>query len=128
MEQPNTLTFSHVQEIYVVYTNTDLTEGRGSQYPIYWCESAVTARRLAKGRDVMGSDARVSKRKMYYVKDIGWLADFSVYNIIQPSKEDIAEEQQQIALNKRIAATEKARSLGLTEEDIAALISEARNS
>ncbi|WP_156374424.1 hypothetical protein [Pseudorhodoferax sp. Leaf274] len=42
--------------VYAVYTNTDLTEGRGRQYVTHYCETEATARRVGSRGYVMGSD------------------------------------------------------------------------
>ena len=41
------LTITDTKDVWVVYTNTDLTEGRGYQYPIHVCGSPATAERMA---------------------------------------------------------------------------------
>ncbi|HHO0758299.1 TPA: hypothetical protein ACRTNY_001360 [Aeromonas hydrophila] len=55
------ITITDTKEVWVVYTNSDLTEGRGHQYPIHVCGSASTAARMATRKGVQGSDANVSK-------------------------------------------------------------------
>lgn len=120
-----TLEILNSRPIWVVYINTDLTEGRGSNYPIFWCESEITARRLAIGRNTQGSDGEVFQQLMYYVTGNMWLAPSGIPCITPMSKEDTAEMSRLSAHSKKIAATVKARALGLTEEDIAALLSQA---
>jgi len=63
-----------VQKVYVVYVNSDLTEGRGFQYPIAICDNIYTARRLAKKKDVQGSDGSIHDDfifKIEFVTDKG---------------------------------------------------------
>lgn len=100
--------------VFVVYTNTDLTEGRGAQTPIHTCWSRATARRLAKGVGVMGGDGDIREHAAYCIKD-RWYAPCK---IIGPTKED---EQQDKAEMVKAKAVEKAKSAGLSDEDIAAL-------
>lgn len=109
------------KRVYVVWTNTDLTEGRGFEIPLAVCETEATAIRLGKGKYVQGCDCRVTEFDS--VRHGGyWLAPV---NIIQPSKEDTAK-QAVITEKRRItaardAAIEKAKELGLSDSDIAAL-------
>jgi hypothetical protein len=41
---------------HVVWCNSDLTEGRGYEFPMFVCESQVTALRLGRKRGVQGTD------------------------------------------------------------------------
>ena len=98
----------------VVYTNTDLTEGRGYQFPIAVCETVATARRLAKKAYVMGSDAPVEEREV--IRHNGeW---YGPVRVVQPTAEDMIV---QAAFTKQLSALEKAKAAGLTDEDINAL-------
>jgi hypothetical protein len=45
--------------IWVAYTNTDCTEGRGRDVPIAFCAAEATAIRLARKKYVQGSDGPV---------------------------------------------------------------------
>jgi hypothetical protein len=100
--------------IYVVWTNTDLTEGRGHQIPIAYAESESTAARLAKKRGVMGSDA--DYRLFEAVKHGGhWCAPVSIE---RPSVDDKARDETNA---RKAAALAKARQLGLTDDDLEAL-------
>lgn len=89
----------NVNPIWVVWTNTDLTEGRGANYVLYWCETETTANRLAKGRGVMGSDADVLIHKTYLIDRVLYIPA-SRMNLIKPSKEDIAEDQKNCSNRK----------------------------
>ena len=112
---------------YVVWTNTDLTEGRGSEYPLAICETLSTAMRLAKGKYVMGSDCRVNEVTLYRTKlsERGFYHWFGPVRIIEPSKEDLEKEnflrEQKEKEEARKAILEKARALGLTDEEIKVL-------
>lgn len=100
--------------VYTVWTNTDLTEGRGREYQLAVCETESTARRLGKGRYVQGTDCRVTETTLYMIDDM-WYGPVSV---TPPSSADLMEEAR---LQAAKAAINKARALGLTDEDIAAL-------
>lgn len=58
-KSPEKLVITNRKTVWVAYTNTDCTEGRGYDIPIAACELEVTARRLARGRHVQGSDGPV---------------------------------------------------------------------
>ena len=110
------------KQIYVVWTNTDLTEGRGHEYIQHHCEKESTARRLARKNYVMGTDGRVTKEKMFYVNG-RWYAPGPF--VCGPSKEDDIEERrleaERKAAERKAAALAKAKELGLTDADLAAL-------
>lgn len=96
---------------WVVYTNTDLTEGRGWQFPLHVCDKEATAIRLAHKAGVMGSDAEV--RQVSLVKAGG--AWYGPVQIKQSTKED---DRAQKLMDERRAAIARARELGLSDEDI----------
>lgn len=97
--------------IFIVYQNTDLTEGRGHQVPIAYCEKEATAKRLAKGKGVMGSNADYQQYESVNY-GAGWLAPY----VLQPiSKEDVLEQAR---IDTRRAAIEKAKSAGLSDADL----------
>jgi hypothetical protein len=82
------------EPIYAVFTNTDLTEGRGTEYCFALATNEITALRLAKGKYVQGTDARVKECKRLFLKvDDGygeWYAP-SLF-VHKPSDEDIQNE------------------------------------
>lgn len=107
--------------VYITLSNTDLTEGRGYEFPLCICEKEATAIRRGKGQYVQGGDCRVTSFESTQ-KDGKWLAP---YYLVPPTRED-EDKQKQIDMNRqriaaRDAAIEKAKSLGLSEDDIAAL-------
>lgn len=109
------------QTVYAVWTNTDLTEGRGQEYIEYLCEKRSTAKRLAKKNYVQGTDSRVTEQKLFK-SGYTW---YGPVRIIQPSQDDLIDEKlleaEEKAKQAKAAAIEKAKSLGLTEDDIKAL-------
>lgn len=105
------------QTVWVAYTNTDCTEGRGMDVPIAVCAAEATAIRLARKRYVQGFDGPV--RKMELVKIDGkWFAPYDAIVVIEPTREDIAD-QGMIDAKRNVMA--KAKSAGLTDEELAAL-------
>lgn len=105
--------------LFVVYTNTDLTEGRGYQYPIAWAESRATAVRLAHKKGVMGSDAEVCEMVGLKVGN----CRYGPVRIERPTEEDTARDA---AVKARREAIEKAKQAGLSDEDLAAIIGAKR--
>lgn len=109
------------QVAYVAWTNTDLTEGRGWQIPLAVCEFEATARRLGVKKNVQGCDCPVEQSEIYLINN-RW---YGPINLISPSKEDTAIETKiraaEAALAAKMVVIEKAKALGLSEEDIAVL-------
>ena len=101
--------------MFVVYTNTDLTEGRGYQYPIAWCESPATAARIAHKKGVMGSDAEV--REVFGIRSKG--VHYGPVRMELPTNDDKAKDA---AAKARSAAIEKARQAGLSDDDLAVIM------
>lgn len=97
--------------VWVAWTNTDCTEGRGRQIPKAVCEKEATAIRLGKKGSVQGSDCNVTECTAVKVNNT-WL----VPGDIKPeSKEDEAAQKR---IDAKRAALEKAKAAGLTEEDL----------
>ena len=107
--------------VYAVWSNTDLTEGRGREYVQYLCEKKATALRKAKKNYVMGTDSRVTEEKLFQ-SGYGW---YGPVNVIDPTQEDLRVEKELDAAYKaaeaKKTAIEKAKALGLSDADIAAL-------
>ncbi len=109
--------------VWVVFANTDLNEGRGVQAPTYCCKLEATALRKAKGQDVQGNDAIVIECPLFQVShgDQGFLRYGPVY-LVPPTvvdeeeqKEKTKEKEREI---KRIEVVKKAKELGLTDEEL----------
>lgn len=103
--------------VWVAYTNTDCTEGRGRDVPIAYCESLATAKRLAKKRYVQGSDGPVRSIELVEIEGELYIPS-SCINIVAPTEEDIAE---QTAIEAKYVAIAKAKAAGLTQSDLNAL-------
>lgn len=100
-----------VKDVWVVETNTDLTEGRGYQYPIHVCESPATAARMAYKKGVMGSDASVHKATAVKVRG-SWLAPVE---IVKANDKDRQLDERNAMCQR---ALEKAKAAGLSDDDI----------
>lgn len=105
------------KDVWVAWTNTDLTEGRGYRVPLAVCELETTAIRLGRKGSVMGSDCHVSKATAVFLGH--WL----VPGVIQAATK--ADSVAQGELGARRAAEAKAKAAGLTDEEIKALRSPA---
>lgn len=106
-------------DVWAVWTNTDLTEGRGVEYVEFICQKEATARRLAKNNYVQGADSLVQKRKAYKI-DGYWY--YSGIRLIRPSSEDLEEESRLENLRKmeiaKSSILEKIRQLGVSDQEI----------
>jgi len=115
------MTEHETKPVWIAWINTDLTEGRGHEVPCCVCSSESTAMRLGKGRNVMGSDARITQHEAIRHQN-SWCAPVE---IITPSQKDLeADTRREIARaadRLRAEALERARQAGLSEADIKAL-------
>ncbi len=112
------LKITETRTVWVAYTNTDCTEGRGYQVPLAVCESEATARRIGKGRFVMGADCPVETATAVRVDRGPWL----VPGFIQPASEK--DKAAQAVIDSQRSIVERAKALGLTEEEIKSLRSQ----
>ncbi|TWB61637.1 hypothetical protein FBZ98_101982 [Rhizobium sp. ERR 922] len=104
--------------LWAVYTNDDLTEGRGRQFVKHFCKMESTAIRLAKKGYVQGTDCPVEPVDAFCV-DGKYFLPTSILNIVPPSPED---EARQRMIDARKLALKKAKALGLSDEEIALLV------
>lgn len=100
--------------VWVAWTNTDLTEGRGNQYPLCVAESKEAAERVGKNGGVMGSNCHVSAAIAVMVNNT-WL----IPGVIQ--KETKLDAALRLKREIREMAIAKAKAAGLSEDEIAAL-------
>jgi hypothetical protein len=104
----------NTKPVWVAWTNTDLTEGRGWTYPLFVCESITTARRLGKGRSVQGSNCTITEELALFIEKMWY-----VPGVIQTESE---EDKKKRLLEEEVKKVKrKAADLGLTEEEIALL-------
>ena len=111
------MTYTEQRTVYVAYTNSDCTEGRGHDIPIAHCELEATAIRLAKGCYVQGSNGPVRPVTLVKHGDC-WYMPTAAIDIISPSKEDKAAQASKDA---KAEALRKAKALGLSDADLKAL-------
>lgn len=99
---------------WAVFVNSDLTEGRGFERVKVICKLEATARRLARGANVQGSDGIVTPVELH--RRDGML--YGPIDIEMPTK---ADEAAQARLDAARNARAKAKELGLSDEEIALL-------
>lgn len=107
------------KHLWVAYTNSDLTEGRGFDIPIAVCEIEATAIRIAKKSYVQGCDGPVRAIEIRMIDGQWWAPMRSTVRTTPSTKEDI---QLQAKMDARKLAMEKAKAAGLSDEDIKDLL------
>ncbi|HFV9295525.1 TPA: hypothetical protein ACIAIE_005431 [Serratia fonticola] len=105
---------TEVKDVWLVVTNSDLTEGRGLPVILFACDNPVTAERLARKQGVMGSDANVEKSNAYKICN-HWFSRGAIQAASQQDKLIYATRLE------RNAVIEKMREKGFSEEEISAL-------
>ena len=116
-KSPEKPVITNRKTVWAAYTNTDCNEGRGCDVPIAVCLSEVTARRLARGRYIQGSDGPVRAVELLEING-GWYAPSIAFSVMSSTRED---DKEQARLDAKHEALEKARAAGLTDADLAAL-------
>lgn len=104
--------------VWIVWNNTDGTEGRGIQYPLHVCETEAVAKRLSKGKYVMGSDCPITEFESPLISHT-YLAP---YFLQRPNKEDIKRQEkidkENEHKNKVKALIDKMTEKGFSDEEI----------
>ena len=106
--------FDDIKAVWIAWTNTDLTEGRGFSFPLYVTDSWETAVRLGNKGGVMGGGCPITKATAYR-KGGTW---FVPGRVVAESGEDAIKRK---AREAREAALERAKAAGLSDDDLAAL-------
>lgn len=102
------------RDAWVVMTNTDLTEGKGAEFPLCVCELEATAIRMSRRAYIMGSDAPVKAVRLTII-DGYW---YGPVHVTPPSDDDRRAERD-LALKRE--AVRRAKAAGLSDDDIKAL-------
>lgn len=118
---------SKTKAAWVVWGNSDKTEGRGGLRPEFICELEATARRLAHRSDVQGSNGVITQVELAPAPDgRGW---YGPVHIQPASVGDRAEQEVLRKAAERRAARDvvvrKATELGLSGTEIALLEEDA---
>lgn len=107
------------RKVWLVKTNSDLTEGRGTEYVAHVCELESTAIRLSKNSYVQGSDAPIQESQLIFHEGI-WYQPGP--NVVRPTVEDIKIQHTidtaRLRKKEKEEVLERARLLGLTDEEI----------
>lgn len=107
------------RKAYAVWTNTDLSEGRGVEYVECYTKTYSTAKRLAKGRYVQGTDCRITEETFLW-HDFKWYAPGPL--VLEPTSDDLKQEEF-FAREAEIArVVDRAKKLGLTQQEIDILL------
>jgi hypothetical protein len=107
------------RKAYAVWTNTDLSEGRGVEYVKFYTEKYSTAKRLAKGNYVQGADCRIAE-EIFLWHDFKWYAPGPL--VLEPTSDDLKQEEF-FAREAEIArVVDRAKKLGLTQQEIDILL------
>jgi hypothetical protein len=101
--------------VWVAWTNSDLTEGRGYRFPLVVCESETTACRLGSDGGVQGSACPVTSETAIYYNGL-WLIPG---RIVPPSAEDTEKDKERAQIKDIIKRAKKA---GLTDAEISLLL------
>lgn len=86
--------------VFAVYTNTDLTEGRGQEYVKYYCELRTTAERLGRNGYVQGGSCPISEVKMLKI-DGAYYLPLSQASVQRPSGQDLEIQRKRDAESAR---------------------------
>lgn len=86
--------------VFAVYTNTDLTEGRGQEYVKYYCELRTTAERLGRNGYVQGGSCPISEVKMLKIGGAYYLP-LSQASVQRPSGQDLEIQRKRDAESAR---------------------------
>jgi len=97
--------------VWVAWTNTDCTEGRGYRVPLHVAESYEAALRLGRRGSVQGSDCDVSECVAVKVNNT-WLIPGRI------APEDGTDKKARLVREAKELALENARKAGLSEDDI----------
>lgn len=110
---------------YAVWVNSDLTEGRGYEYPQGIYEAEVTARRAAKGVDVQGGNGRIVPTTLYKVQNL-W---YGPVNLVRATEADRREEKILLEKEEELVKIEKLEQAmlkaGFSAEDLELFLKKA---
>lgn len=112
---------AEVETVYAVYTNTDLTEGRGQEYVRFYCELRTTAERMARGGYVQGGDCPIREVKMPKIGGAFYLP-LSQASVTPPTNEDILLQKK-----RDLEKARRDRALALFERVSPSLTGEERD-
>lgn len=121
----NVVKIIETKKMYAPMTNSDRNEGRGYQYAVAVCKSPITAKRVGRGLGVQGCDCEVEEVLMIKVDcdpRPRWFIGSEAVDILEMTQEDKEVEKLEKMQAAHYAALEKARKLGLSEDDLVAIM------
>lgn len=101
--------------VFVAYTNSDLTEGKGTDIPIAVCKLESTAKRLANKRYVQGSNGPVRKIDLKWIDGHWYGKSNDCFLITYPTRED---EKAQELQDKRTTIIQRIKATGVSDDDL----------
>lgn len=104
-------TIQGTKKVWAVWTNTDLTEGRGYKKILAVCGKKATAIRLGRKKYVQGSDCPITESVAIYFNN-QWFIPGEIHLC------SIGDDEVQRALDKKEAAIQKAKDAGLSKLDL----------
>lgn len=99
-----------IKKGFVCITNSDCTEGRGKQIYFGWTLNRFTARRLAKGKGVQGSNADIKSVDIHMIRD----TQYGPIMLESTNQKDKEEDQYK----SREAILDLLKVKGITAEEI----------
>lgn len=102
------------QHGWAVLVNSDLTEGRGVERIKCICELEATARRLSRQASTQGTDGTVWPVELLHHNG----RTYGPIDLTLATEQDVKAQQ---ALDRRYALVEKAKALGMSDDEIAEL-------
>lgn len=111
MKPQNTITVEETMNAWLVWENTDKTEGRGFLVVSAVCQLEATAIRLAKGCSTQGCDGSVTKQTIFKHDD-HWLAPCQIE---YPTEGD---KNNQRGMDMKAEVIRKALAAGLNETEL----------
>jgi hypothetical protein len=102
------------KKVWLVFANTDNTEGRGKEYIKHVTEIEATAVRLGRKGYVQGGNCPIVRGHAVKINGT-W---FIPVEIVSPTKDDISAQKR---ITIRREAYEKAVAAGMSDDDIKAL-------
>lgn len=111
MSTETTVIATNSKTVFIPWTNTDCTEGKGQQYPLEVCQLLATAIRKGHQRFVQGLNCPVTEETAYMI-DGHWYAPVIIHG---PTARDRGE---QVRLDKLEKIKERCYARGLSENDV----------
>lgn len=106
------------KKVWLTVSNSDLTEGRGSQIILAVCDTPETARRMGSRKYVMGTDCPIEESQAVKI-DGRWYVRGNITPENEVDKKfRLSREKAEEALKNRDAVIERAAALGLSAEDL----------